>query len=131
MIVGPYAEAQHYPLLAQWWVGHGVPALPPRWLSPLGMLAWDAPEGQPLGACFLYLSGTAVCWIENLVSNPGAAKRAQARALDAVVVELLRIARETGHDVVACNTDRLHVMRRARRHGFQAQQGQVLLCKAL
>lgn len=146
MLLLPYAEAEHYAMLAAWWAGHGTQALPPRWLSPLGMIAWDGPpadgavlsggsgEPAPLGlaACWLYVTGTAVCWIENLVSNPAAPKRAQCRGIDAVIAELLRIAKATGHEVASAFTESAHVLRRTvRKHGFQPMPAQQLIMRKL
>lgn len=123
LILAPYREAEHYPLLTQWWAGHGVPAVPPRWLSPLGVVAYDGPPsegGTALAACFLYPTiAPAVGMMEQLVSNPAAPKRLQARALDAVMHELLEIGRANGMELVTAMTERPHVERRAARHGFK------------
>lgn len=135
MILMAYREAEHYPLLTQWWAGHGMPAVPPRWLPPLGCFAWDGPPsegGQPLAACFLYLTGTAVCWIEHLTTNPAAPVRLRVRGVDAVIGELLRIAKGLEHDVAMASTERHGVVTRTvRRHGFQVVPRQVAIARVL
>lgn len=109
--------AAHTLTVQRWWRGHGVTGVPLNWLPPLGSVA-TGPEGEPLAACWLYLTGTPVAWIEQLVSNPEAPKRMRARALDAVVEDLLWTADRLGCRVVMAATASLSVIRRGRRHGF-------------
>lgn len=131
LITAPYEEAAHYPLLKSWWECHGAPPMPPRWLSPLGLVAFDGPPsegGAPLAACFLYLTGTAVCWMEGLVSNPRAPKRLTGRAADRVIAELLAIAKQTGHEVVSASTARRSVVRRmVRGHRWSVIPNEVMI----
>lgn len=134
MMTVPY-EPEHYALLKGWWDAHGAPALPPRWLPPLGLVAYDGPPsegGRPLAACFLYLTGTAVCWIEHLVTNPHVPPRERIPGVDLVITELLGIAKGLGHDVALASTSRRGVVSRTvKRHAFQVVHGETMIARAL
>lgn len=127
MILVPYREAEHYGVLCGWMRARDAQPVPAHWLSAVGSVAFDGPPsegGAALAACFLYPTLTpAVGMMEYLISNPAAPKRAQARALDAVVTDLLTIGRECGMEVVTAGTERSHVVRRAARHGFRELSG--------
>ena len=99
--------------LNSWYVGHGMPTLPPSALPTLGMV-------QPgVAAGFLYETDSGVCLVEGFVSRPGSGPKERHRALEGITEALLASARDQNfkHAVAICRTSA--VEKRAARHGFR------------
>jgi hypothetical protein len=125
-----YDPAADYAAWAAWWHAHGGVPDPPDWLPRVGMLAYEV-GGTPLAMAFLYQTDSPMAFLHGLVSNPGAPPRWVSRGLDAVVAAVLAEAQARGVCGILSLTDRLHVARRARRHGFRVTAGMMELARVI
>lgn len=127
--IEPYAEALHYPLLVDWWLGHGdEPALPdhlPGSGRPgMGFVAC-APAGFGLACGFVYETGTAF-WLgpHYLMVNPALHESEGGKvlgnaALDAVMDALEAYVAGSGGGALATFSNLPAAIARGRRHGLQ------------
>ena len=73
-----------YPMLCEWWKGHGWPALPIHVLPKLGAVATD--EGVEVAAAFLYMDNSSpVCMLEWFVTSPTARPLSAMKGVTALV----------------------------------------------
>jgi uncharacterized protein YihD (DUF1040 family) len=84
-----------------------------------------------LAAYFLYKTDSAVCFLENLISNKEADHYEKDKAINLIVEEILKEAKEQGFKVAYATTGIDAVVFRARIKGAKADANQTLLMKDL
>lgn len=115
----PFAADRHYAAMADWYRGHHLQPLPREALPETGFVVPGVAAG------FLYRGERGLAWVEGLISNPEARRRAH-EALDAVVSALLQSARDSGVRLILSTTAQPAVAQRARQHGFKVERQFVL-----
>jgi hypothetical protein len=102
-----------YKTLCEWWSGHeGWPAIPEVFLPKVGLIV------DGLCAGFLYQTDSGFAWLEWVVGNPQADKEARSEALDLLVKELLRVAKELGFQAVFSAIKHPGLLERYEKFGF-------------
>lgn len=76
--------------LLKWWKGYSWPAVPKDALPQNGIMIED------LCAGFIYKTDSSIAWIEWIIGNPEASPQERRNALEALIPELVRKAREMG-----------------------------------
>lgn len=104
-------EASDLPEVQRWLSAWRV-EVPLDLLPPVGFIVPGVAAG------WVYLAGPLAV-LEPLVANPDAPREERSAALDAVTVELVRVARERGARIVWALTMNQAVGARAQRHGFE------------
>lgn len=119
-------KAAHYPLLCEWWTGHGWPPVPEVILPPLGVIH----TGGAAGWLYMDNGGTGVAMLEWLVTDPQAKPLAAARALSAVVQFLKEEAARLDYRHILSTCRQASLSRMLERHGFSVTDtGMIhLLC---
>jgi hypothetical protein len=90
-----------YPLVCEWWAGHGVPAPASARLPDCGLVAELG--GAPVAAAWLYQDNSCGCaWLAHFVSRPGCKVREAHRGMELILGAADEVARELGrHTMVA------------------------------
>lgn len=115
----------HYGMISKWWKAHGMEAPKIHELPELGLIADDIAAG------FLYKTDSSVCMIEALIANPEKPTGVRNEALDLVVTELCREAREMGFKKIYGFTRLESVLDRAVSHDFKSGGIWHLIAKEL
>lgn len=95
---------EDYPMLCEWWKGHGWEAVPELMLPKLGVIvdefdAYGFPK--PIAASFLYMDNSCgVAMMEWTVSNPKAAGRTTLKAISTIIEFLSISAKEMNYAVI-------------------------------
>lgn len=93
-----------YPMLCEWWRGHGWDPVHELMLPKLGVIVdeFDADGFQmPIAASFLYMDNSCgVAMMEWTVSNPKAAGRSIFKAISTIIDFLAISAKEMGYSVI-------------------------------
>lgn len=112
-----------YPLLCEWWMGHGFPAIPRRRLPPVSVMH----TGGAFGCLYMDNGGTGVAMMEWLVTDP-AARREAMRALCDVVAFLKEAARAHDYDMILTTCRQPSLARLLERVGFtRSDEGMIHL----
>lgn len=86
-MIRPY-ENNDYEMLVKWWKDWSWPAIPKEMLPPLGFIANEA-------ACiFLYDTGSAIAWIEWLITDKEAEKEVRGKSIDEVISHACDVAKK-------------------------------------
>lgn len=113
-----------YPLVAEWWTGHGFPAIPRRRLPHVSVMH----AGGAFGCLYMDNGGTGVAMMEWLVTDPQAAPRAAARALCDVVEFVKETARAHDYDMILTTCRQPSLARLLERVGFtRSDEGMIHL----
>ena len=81
-------------------------------------------------AGFLYLSGTAIVWLEFIVSDKASDKRSE--SVDEVISALIGMAKAVGGKTIFSSTVNESLRSRLEKHGFQvADRGVIHLAKII
>lgn len=107
--------AEHHPLLASWWEGHGWPVIPMSTLPTRGLLVG---ETQPAVAGFLYITDSDVGIMEWIVSDPKSSIFERSKALDVLIEELCSLAKESGCRLLLTFLKHKGLMKRVEKIGF-------------
>lgn len=106
---------EDYPMLSEWWNGHGFTAVAQKILPPLGVVCGESAAG------WLYMDngGTGVAMMEWLVTNPKIGPIKAARGLCDVVGFLKSEARRMNYGVILTTCRQDSLARMLERNGFQ------------
>jgi hypothetical protein len=121
-----YDPETDYPMLSQWWEGHGVPATPRECLPKLGMVAeWDKRESF---AAFVSMDNSCgVCYLLWLVSNPAAAARIVVKCIAPTVELLQEIVGGMGYHTMLAMTHAESLSKYFRKLGFTTDSQMIRL----
>lgn len=98
--------------LDKWFKSHGMDPITAHYLPKTGFIV----DGVAAG--FLYVTDSAVGWIENLISNKATSVEERNTALDLVVQAALSHAKSIGLECVVGFTELAPVADRAEKLGF-------------
>jgi len=106
-----------YPTLAEWWTGHGWPAVPQAILPLLGIVANDGES--PVAAAWLYMDNSVgVSMLEWIVTDPEAPARKSAVALSRIVGFAKEEAAHLGYSVMLTTCRQPSLAKLLTRSGF-------------
>lgn len=111
----PFSMEMHLREVAEWAKAWDLP-FQPEILSDLG---WIVPGKA---AIFIYKTGCALGFMENLIVNPSLPAAERNDAVDAVVAAGLQGAEAVGITHLVSGTSNIKVVERALRHGFQVSR---------
>jgi hypothetical protein len=111
-----------YPILEEWWKGHGFPPVPQRILPPLGVILGNTAAG------FMYLDngGVGVAMMEWLVTNPKARPLSAARGLALVIAFLQSEAKRMEYPFILTTCKQESLARLLERNGFQRSDEKMI-----
>jgi N-acetylglutamate synthase-like GNAT family acetyltransferase len=104
---------EHYEIYASWLESRGRPVPKYEYLSDRGRVI--VADGRPVAAGFAFSVGK-LCAIGNLASDPVGNGRSD--AVEALLDELLKVAKNGGQEMVAINTNKRKLMERLEKRGF-------------
>lgn len=107
-----------YPMLVGWWQGHGWPVLPPDLLPSTGLVI-EQSDGKPAVAGFLYLTNSAFCVLEWIVSDPLCQKEIRGEAVNLLLSTMIKWCEELGCKAIYSSLDRPALIERYKAHGFE------------
>jgi hypothetical protein len=124
-----------YPMLVEWWAGHGWPGVPSAILPKVGFVAEDVQVGsvEPLVAAWLYMDNSVgVCWLEWMVSNPKAEPVRVYRGIKGVTEFAEEAAKTHGYGVMLTTCRQQSLVRTFERSGFtKTDEGVTHLIKII
>lgn len=109
-------EPGDYEQVMSWWVKRDKAPIPREYFSDVGFIE----DGK--AAVFLYMTNSAVCYLEMLISNPEAEAN---QAIDDVIKRGIEEARALGFKVVIASSNKRSVIERVQDLGFSASPGYV------
>ncbi len=113
----PLVIKDDYPILAKFWADKGQPPVPENCLPPLGLVVED--EGVIYCGAFLLKSDTTIACIGYLSANPDLPKSVRSTAIDFLIPEMVRLAKENGYTMITAATRIDALKKRYERMGFQ------------
>lgn len=123
MTVRPYRPSD-FPQIKEWGAKWGAEYQEDQFPS-IGFVV------DGIAAYFLYQTDSAVCWLENMVSNRGVPKEEVDRALDLIVDAILNEALVLGYKLAYATTNISKVATRAKASGAALCPNQILIIKNL
>lgn len=90
----PYAVFMHYDTIAAWWKARGDTCLPEDVLPATGAVVTR--DGEPIAACYLWLTNAYAAYIAFPVTAPGLSPRVALRAVEMAVDGAIACARKEG-----------------------------------
>ena len=103
-----------YPMLCEWWQGHGWGAVPLKVLPPLGVIL----DNTAAGWLYMDNGGTGVAMLEWLVTNPKASPLRSARCISKVVEFLKSEAKRMDYGAILTTCRQPSLARLLARNGF-------------
>lgn len=108
---------EDYPLIVEWWNGHGWDSPPSEVLPALGLISEN--DGVPVAVGWCYLDNSrAVGLMEWMVTNPANSPRISAVALVHVVKGLKCAAKEIGYTTIFTSCRQESLAKLLERAGF-------------
>jgi hypothetical protein len=106
----------HGPVVADWWRAWGWPVMGEEHFPFNGRMILK--DGVPVAAGWLFLTDSAWAILEWIVGNPNAAHGERVDAIDLLVEELLRLAKDNGKLEVFSSVNHPTLIDAYRRHGM-------------
>lgn len=119
-----YTEADHG-MLSEWWKFHKWEPVTEDALPETGFIFEQ--DGLPMCAGFIYLTSTAMCWLEFLVSNPEGPREYRSSSLDGLIDHMLAFSKASGAKYVFTSVAGAHerLQNRMKDHGFLKSDSNV------
>lgn len=122
-LVREFCPVMDHAMVSEWWRGHGWPVVAAAILPALGVVSYFTDRaGQPCDAAagWLYMdnSGSGVCMLEWLVTNPAVGGKASVRGITAVVEFLKQRAAELNYGVMLTTCRQPALVRLMERNAF-------------
>lgn len=117
MRVLKFDHETHYPLAAEWWTRHKFGVLPVEFLPKNGLVI-EADDGTPVCLGFLYLTDSAMAWIEYIVANPDAPITVRSDAVDLLIESLVNLSKTLGVGCLFTSTTLRGLTKRYEKQGF-------------
>lgn len=119
----PYSQLFH-PVIAEWWVGHEWPVIPPEALPEIGRIATND-RGEMVCAAWLYKTDSTLSWMEFYISDPKASKTEISEGLDLIINDLCEVAKDAGFHTVFTSMEHSGLIRRMQKHDFKVSETNV------
>lgn len=114
-----------YPIVKEWWVGHGWNAVPLAVLPKLGIVA--NLDSGPVAAGWLYMDNSiGVSIMEWVVSNPEAKPKSVYRSIKAIVDFLKGQAKSLGYSVMLTTCKQESLARVYEKTGFLRTDSEMI-----
>lgn len=123
MQIRKFEMDKDYDDLASWWQAWKFTPLPPAFLSTNGFVA--EMDGRKIGVVFVYMSDSAICWLEWLTTNPQANREERTAALDMLVQAVVSYAKDNHYLGIFTSTIHPSLKRLYPKHGFIAAETNV------
>lgn len=111
-MIRDYTDAD-YETLCEWWKGQKFPPPPQECLPGTGYIAHETAAG------FLYLTNSAIVWMEFIVVSPKAEKTQRVAALNEVIEHIVKQAAWAGAKMVFTSSNFWPFIQRLRSLGFE------------
>ncbi len=111
-----YIKPEDYPELCSWWTAWGWAAFSQDCLSPTGIMIEK--DGVNLCAVWVYKTDSAVCWIENYISNKAISGAKRNAALDMLVLSAIEESKTMGFRFAMSGIKHNLLARRLENNGF-------------
>lgn len=119
--IQPWNATTDYPLVCEWWRGHGQEPIALSILPPTG--AFVTANGERIAIAWLYRTDSPICWIEWFLRDP--AKQFDG-AIESLVNYLMTTARRQGFRLVYCSVKNDSLVRRLRSLGFEVSEDKTM-----
>lgn len=116
LTVRQFEPSRDYEDVCEWWKAHDWDAQPLEALSTLGFIAEKG--GQKIAAVWLYISNSAISYLEFMVTNPKAPLRARRDGIREVGIAGLMSAKACGAKLVFSSLKSRGLIREYERLGF-------------
>jgi len=114
-----------YPIVKDWWVGHGWNAVPLAVLPKLGVMA--ILDGKPIASGWLYMDNSVgVCMLEWMVANPAASGKSVYRSIKAIVEFLKKQAKEMDYAVMLTTCKQQSLAKVYEKSGFLRTDSEMI-----
>jgi N-acetylglutamate synthase-like GNAT family acetyltransferase len=125
MYLREFIAETDYPILVEWWKGHGFPVLPVAVLPKLGLVVEH--DTKPIACAFLYMDNSVgVCMLEWLTTAPEAAPKAIPSAIRAIVEVMAQRAKEMNYGVMLTTCRQPALARVFEKNGFEKTDEAVI-----
>jgi hypothetical protein len=114
----PFDIAWH-PVICGWWEKHSFGQIPLSHLPKNGRIVADFETNEPLAAGFIYMTDSKMGWLEFIVTNPHSNPITRAKAVDALVEELVLLSKDLGIECLFTSTTRDSLSKTLQKHGFR------------
>lgn len=118
--VKAFVLGEDYPEICDWWREHGVDYIPPRLLSPMGIVICDADGIKYCAAWVMFVAHTKWGLFEFIVTNPGTPVRRRAEAVALLAETAKETAKAGGVEILTTFTAAKGLGRLLEKHGFRA-----------
>jgi hypothetical protein len=115
-----FVLGEDYPEVCEWWREQGFAYVPPRLLSPLGIVISDADGIKYCAAWVMCVALTKWGLLEFLVANPGVPMRRKVEAIHLLVDTAKETAKAAGVEVLTSFTAVKGLARLLEKKGFRA-----------
>ena len=102
-----------YEMVCSWWSGHDWPSIPLTFLPTTGIIVDDCAAG------FIYSTDSKICWLEFIVVDPKSDKTYRREALNTLMNEAAKIAKEMGHSAIFTSASHEGLIERYKNNGFK------------
>lgn len=101
-----------YEMVCSWWNGHDWPSIPLTFLPTTGIIVDNCAVG------FIYSTDSKICWLEFIVVDPKSDKTHRREALNILINEAAKIAKEMGHSAIFTSTSHEGLIERYKNNKF-------------
>lgn len=102
----------------EWWRAQSWPELPLEMLSKTGVVT--SVDGEPAAMGWFYKSDSTLGYMEWIVANPKIRREKRTAALNLLIEELLKRAKEAGFTLIFMSVHNESLKNRLEKQGFQA-----------
>jgi hypothetical protein len=114
-----------YPIVKEWWEGHGWNAVPLAVLPKLGVMAML--NEKPIASGWLYMDNSVgVSMLEWMVANPDAKPKAVYKSIKTIVEFLKTQAKEMNYTVMLTTCKQESLARVYEKTGFQRTDSEMI-----
>lgn len=117
-------DVEKFRTVCHWWESHGFPIMLWDKMPGIGLYVSDD-DGRGICAAWLYRSDTWLAWLEYVVRNPEQPKDVTDPALDLVINELAKLAKELGFGILLTCTNKDSLGTRFERNAFTKTDSNV------
>lgn len=116
-------ETKDHAMLEMWWSAWGWPAIPEVALSTTGIIVHN--KGVDVACCFIYKTDSCVCWIEHYLVNKEAPKAARGGAIDFLIDESLKRAKDMGFVISMSSVNHKGLINKLVKSGYSNEENNM------
>ena len=112
-------DALDYEKICSWWERHGWPSIPLDFLPKTGIIVDDCAAG------FIYSTDSSVCLLEFVVVDPRIEKTKRRLALDCLLCEVEKIAKNQGFKIIFTSVSHKGLIERYKTNGYSVSDNNM------